>query len=169
MTPDAAHQIARFLIATIKAEIPITAGVFAAVPADRLEYRPHPMSKSALELLRHLTIEDEWFLNSVADGAFAAFPDDSDACGIRTPADAVAEYQRRLPAALERVAALPGDALTRPIDFFGGMKMPAVGYISLMMRHSIHHRGQLSAYLRSMGAKVPGIYGPSADITIATT
>jgi uncharacterized damage-inducible protein DinB len=36
----------------------------------------------------------------------------------------------------------------------------------LMCSHSVHHRGQLSAYLRPMGAKVPGIYGPSGDTDI---
>ena len=168
MTPDSARQIAQFLVANVEAEIPITTGVFAAVPVDHLGYRPHPASKSALELLRHLTLEDEWFLNCIADGAFGAFPDESDACGIMTPADAIAEYKRRLPAAVQRIRALPGDALTRELDFFGAMKMPAVSFLSLMLRHSIHHRGQLSAYLRSMGAKVPGIYGPSADVSLAT-
>jgi uncharacterized damage-inducible protein DinB len=43
------------------------------------------------------------------------------------------------------------------------MQMPCVVYLTLMFKHSAHHRGQLSAYLRPMGAKVPGIYGPSAD------
>ena len=43
------------------------------------------------------------------------------------------------------------------------MKMPAVTFLSLNVRHSVHHRGQLSSYLRPMGAKVPGIYGPSGD------
>jgi uncharacterized damage-inducible protein DinB len=38
----------------------------------------------------------------------------------------------------------------------------------MMLRHSAHHRGQLSAYLRAMGGKVPSIYGPSAD-TMAVT
>jgi uncharacterized damage-inducible protein DinB len=40
---------------------------------------------------------------------------------------------------------------------------PAVAYLSIMSRHSIHHRGQLAAYLRPMGGKVPNIYGGSAD------
>jgi uncharacterized damage-inducible protein DinB len=43
---------------------------------------------------------------------------------------------------------------------------PGVDYLSLSLRHSVHHRGQLSAYLRPMGAKVPGIYGPSGDETV---
>jgi uncharacterized damage-inducible protein DinB len=41
--------------------------------------------------------------------------------------------------------------------------MPGIVYLSLIIKHSVHHRGQLSTYLRPMGGKVPGIYGPSAD------
>jgi uncharacterized damage-inducible protein DinB len=45
----------------------------------------------------------------------------------------------------------------------GYWQLPAVQFLSLAVKHSVHHRGQLSAYLRAMGGKVPGIYGPSAD------
>jgi uncharacterized damage-inducible protein DinB len=41
--------------------------------------------------------------------------------------------------------------------------LPAVMYLQFMLNHSIHHRGQLSSYLRPMGAKVPSIYGGSFD------
>jgi uncharacterized damage-inducible protein DinB len=80
-----------------------------------------------------------------------------------TPADAVARYKEKLPAALDRVRAMPGEKLLEVIDMFGMIQMPAVNFISLCVKHSVHHRGQLSAYLRSMGGKIPGIYGPSAD------
>ena len=76
-------------------------------------------------------------------------------------------YNQRMPTAIERVRALSGDALVRPVDFFGTM-VPAVVVLSVMLRHSIHHRGQLSTYLRPMGGKVPSIYGPTADTEIAT-
>jgi uncharacterized damage-inducible protein DinB len=52
------------------------------------------------------------------------------------------------------------------VDMFG-MQMPALQFLSLALRHSVHHRGQLSAYLRSAGSKVPAIYGPSADTPMA--
>jgi len=42
-------------------------------------------------------------------------------------------------------------------------KLPAVAFLQLSMSHTIHHRGQLTSYLRSMGAKVPSIYGESYD------
>ena len=42
-------------------------------------------------------------------------------------------------------------------------KMARAQFIGFANNHSIHHRGQLAAYLRAMGSKVPNIYGPSAD------
>ena len=49
------------------------------------------------------------------------------------------------------------------IDFRGMFQLPAVGFLQLASNHTIHHRGQLSMYLRPMGAKVPSIYGESYD------
>jgi uncharacterized damage-inducible protein DinB len=46
---------------------------------------------------------------------------------------------------------------------FGLFQFPAVNFLALALKHSVHHRGQLSAYLRAMGGTVPGIYGPTAD------
>jgi len=166
MGPDNAKVIADFLLASLEQELNLTTGVFSAVSGKQLEYKPDEKSKSALGLLRHLTLEDEWILNAVADGRFGPMPDDSDACGIMTADDAVACYSERIPKAIARVRALSGEDLTRNIDFFGTM-IPAVVILSVMLRHSVHHRGQLSTYVRPMGGKVPSIYGPSADTQTA--
>ena len=53
--------------------------------------------------------------------------------------------------------------LSEVLDFFGVMQMTRAEWIGFANNHSIHHRGQLAAYLRAMGSKVPNIYGPSAD------
>ena len=58
---------------------------------------------------------------------------------------------------------MPADKLTPTLSFFGAFNWPAVQFIGFANNHSIHHRGQLAAYLRAMGSKVPNIYGPSAD------
>jgi uncharacterized damage-inducible protein DinB len=58
---------------------------------------------------------------------------------------------------------MSGEQLCGKIDFLGMWQMPGIVYLSLIIKHSVHHRGQLSTYLRPMGGKVPGIYGPSAD------
>jgi uncharacterized damage-inducible protein DinB len=163
MNPSDAQTIAKFLVADFADEIQTTARVLGAVPIDRLDYRPDPKSKTALGLIRHITLEDEWFLKSIVAGSFNPPPDDSDACGILTPADAVACYGKRISAALDRVRQLTPDQLTRTVDLFGIVQGPAVQFIGMALKHSVHHRGQLSAYLRAMGGTVPGIYGPSAD------
>jgi uncharacterized damage-inducible protein DinB len=168
MNPQDARVVAEFLLGDLEMEIPITLGVFGAVPDGRLDYRPDPVSKSALDLLRHITLEDEWFLDAIVEGRFAPPPDQSDACGIGGPADAAARYVERVPALVARVRALSGEALVREVDLFGMLKLPAIQFLSIVLRHSAHHRGQLSAYLRAMGGKVPAIYGPSADTAAAS-
>ncbi len=156
--------VADFLIADFKNEMHTTLRVFEAVPNGQLDYRADPKSKTALGLVRHITLEDEWLLNCIANGEFTPPPDDSDACGIMNPADAIARYKEKVPAALDRVRAMSGEKLAGAIDMFGKMKAPGVNFLAMAVKHSVHHRGQLSTYLRPMGGKVPGIYGPTADI-----
>ena len=55
----------------------------------------------------------------------------------------------------------------KTVDFRGLFQLPAVVYLHTASIHSIHHRGQLSMYLRPMGAKVPAIYSESYDSTKA--
>ncbi len=163
MNPNQAKTVADFLLADLENEMQTTLRVLGAVPNAHFDYRPDAKSKTALGLVRHITLEDEWLLNCISDGVFTPPPDDSDACGIMNPADAVARYQEKVPAALNRVRALPGEKLTNVIDLFGMIQMPRINFLSMAAKHSVHHRGQLSTYLRPMGGNVPGIYGPSAD------
>jgi len=167
MNHTEAKSVANFLLADMAYESATTMKVFGAVPGGRLDYKPDAASKTALGLLRHITLEDEWILNSIAAGKFDAPPDDSDACGIMSPQDAIRRYTERIPAAIERVKALPVEALLRQLDLLGMITLPAIHFLSLAVKHSVHHRGQLSTYLRAMGGKVPGIYGPSADTPAA--
>ena len=163
MSPEEAKTVAAFLIADFEQEIQTTERVLAAVPAGQLDYQPDAKAKTGLGLIRHITLEDEWMLNSIADGAFTQPPDDSDDCGIMSPGDAVARYKEKMPAALDRVRGMSGEQLTQVLDLLGLMQAPAIGWLSMAVKHSVHHRGQLSTYLRPMGGAIPGIYGPSAD------
>jgi uncharacterized damage-inducible protein DinB len=163
MDSKEAKTVADFLIADFENEMQTTVRVLGAVPNGHLDYRPDSASKTGLGLLRHITLEDEWLLNCIANGAFTPPPDDSDACGIVNAVDAVARYKEKVPAALNRVRAMSGEKLANVLDLFGMMQAPAVNFLAMAAKHSVHHRGQLSTYLRPMGGKVPGIYGPSAD------
>src|SRR5678809_1690272 len=102
MGPQEAKTVADFLIADFENEMQITLRVIEAVPNGHLDYRPDSKSKTALGLVRHITLEDEWMLNSIANGEFTPPPDDSDASGIMNPAEAAARYNKTAPAASNR-------------------------------------------------------------------
>jgi uncharacterized damage-inducible protein DinB len=163
MDSTTARTVTEFLVADFEYETQITLRVLEAVPDGRLDYRPDQKGKTGLGLVRHIGLEDAWFLNCIADGTFTPPPDDSDACGIMKPADAVARYKAQVPAALDRVRAMSGESLTASLNLLDMIQAPAVNLLALALKHSVHHRGQLSTYLRAMGGTVPGIYGPTAD------
>ena len=169
MSSQNVKTVADFLIVDFEGEMRMTLDVLASVPTDHLDYRPDPKSKTGLGLVRHIVLEDEWLLNCIVNGVFTPPPDDSDACGIMGPADAIARYRQRFPAALDRIRAMSGDQLATVIDMFGKIQAPGINFLAMAIKHSVHHRGQLSTYLRAMGGKVPGIYGPSADTQTAAT
>jgi len=164
MDTTAARTVAEFLVADFEHETQITLRVLEAVPDGRLDYRPDAKGKTGLGLVRHIALEDAWLLNGIADGAFTPPPDDSDACGIMRPADAVARYRSTVPDALARVRAMSGEQLASPVNLLDMITAPGVSLLAMALKHSVHHRGQLSTYLRSMGGSVPGIYGPTADM-----
>jgi uncharacterized damage-inducible protein DinB len=159
-----AKTIANFLVADFEQEIPTTLRVLEAVPEGNLGYRPDTKGKTGLGLVRHLALEDAWFLNCLANGVFTPPPDDSDACGIMTPADGAARYKADVTAALDRVRAMSSETLSATVDLLGMVQAPAVNLLAMGLKHSVHHRGQLSSYLRAMGGTMPGIYGPTADM-----
>jgi uncharacterized damage-inducible protein DinB len=168
MNAQDVKTIADFLIADFEWEMQTTLGVLASVPTDSLDYKPDAKSRTGLGLVRHIVLEDEWMLDCIVKGEFTSPPDDSDACGIMSPADAIAYYKQHMPAALDRVRAMSGEQLANTIDLFGMLQAPGVNFLAMAVKHSVHHRGQLSSYLRAMGGKVPGIYGPTADTEFAT-
>jgi uncharacterized damage-inducible protein DinB len=159
---DEAKLIAGCRLADYESERATTRKVLEAVPAGKEDYSPDDRSMNALKLAWHIASAEKFFLDGIAAGAFHAgepgVPE-----SIKSVSGVVVWYDSNLPDSIAAAKALPGEALTREIDFFGMFKAPGLSYLSLMLRHSVHHRGQLSAYLRPMGAKVPGIYGPSGD------
>lgn len=157
--------VAEAMIALWQGEFPATVRVLSAVSDEARDYRPDGKSRSAWELIVHIATADLWFLESIERGTFdfdAEVAKQAQAQFGRVK-DVVAFYETRIPAAIRRVRELTGDQLAEEADFFGMMKMSRAAWIGFANNHSVHHRGQLSAYLRALGSKVPDIYGPSAD------
>lgn len=171
MTPENAKAAADVLATLWEGEFAATCQVLAAVKDGNRDYKPDPKSRTAWEIATHLATADIWFIDSILNGAFEWNEDAAKQAQtqLKTPDDVVEFYKKTFPEKLQQVRALPADKLTTPISFFGMMTMPNLQYIGFANNHSVHHRGQLAAYLRAMGAKVPNIYGPSADAEIVPT
>lgn len=140
----------------------ITSSVIEAIPADKGDYRPDAISKSALDLAWHLAATEAFFMSAVAKGAFEFVPNPRPE-SIKTSADLAAWSKESFNTHYQALQSLSDDQLMKVIDFRGMFQMPAVMYLGFLLHHTVHHRGQLSQYLRPMGAKVPAIYGESYD------
>jgi uncharacterized damage-inducible protein DinB len=140
-------------------EHPLTKSVIASIPIEKADYKPADVARSAIELAWHIVSAEHRFLHAVAAGAF----DYATSPAPKTPADIVSWYSSAFAADLERLKNLSGDQLLTPIDFRGLFTLPAYAFLQSGLCHTVHHRGQLSTYLRPMGARVPAIYGESYD------
>jgi len=140
----------------------VTKKVLAAIPDAKAQYRPDPNGRTAWELAWHLANTDVQFLDGIADLKFN-MESPEDAHKPKTVAELVEWYDKNFKRAADRVRAMTPEQLATPVNFFGVFDLPAVSYLGFLNNHSIHHRGQLSTYLRPMGAKCPSIYGGSYD------
>jgi uncharacterized damage-inducible protein DinB len=136
--------------------------VMNAVPSGQEGYRPHPRSTSAGDLAWLLASELHDACELIDRGEVSYVPRTAP-----TVAESVATYERNAEVLEKKIATLDDPAWEKKARFL--VDGNVVWETSLgdmlfgFLFDAIHHRGQLSTYLRPMGAKVPSIYGPSAD------
>ena len=146
----------------LRNEHKITKSIIEAIPLDKGDYRPDEISKSALDLAWHIAATEMRFMDAVLAGEFDLSPrprPDS----IKNSRDLNGWYTDNFEQHFEKLTKLSNEQLLKIVDFRGMFQLPAVTYLNFILHHSVHHRGQLSMYLRPMGAKVPAIYGESYD------
>jgi uncharacterized damage-inducible protein DinB len=164
---DFAVAFRTLMLDVLGREAEVTARVLAAVPEDKRDYRPAPGSRSAAELAWHIAA-DVWFLDGIARREFEVNPDQTHANPTQSSAELAAWYSAHVKSALDSIRVVPAEQLVAPLVLGGvaaqsGQAFPAFVYLLWAHTHTVHHRSQLAAYLRPMGAKVPSIYGPSGD------
>lgn len=152
----------QFFAECFKAERPRFQRVLQAVPAGKAGYRPHEKSSSAGDIV--WLIASEW-------GDACELIDKSKVDYAVRPApavgEAVAAFEKNAAGIEKRLERLDDAAWEKKTQFLMDGKVaweaPLGDMLYGFLFDAIHHRGQLSSYLRPMGAKVPSIYGPSAD------
>ena len=152
-----------FFIERFKAERPAFVNVIRALPGDRLDYRPHERSSTAGGIA--------WFL-ALELRALAQMAETSEMHWQQLPnpnsVDAIAAAYEAAADDLEKVLASTDDAKwEQPCSLYFGDRLvkraPLGDTIWDFFFDGIHHRGQLTTYIRPMGGKVPSTYGPTAD------
>ncbi len=146
------------LIEQFDEEMAATRRMLERVPDDRFSWSPHEKSHSLGKLANHV---------AAIPGIAAVFLRRSGAAPpeATTTAELVAAFDKHVTACREQLVAMSDERLAGKMQVLPGVERPVWSVLRGrgLMGHLIHHRGQLSVYLRLLGVPVPGMYGPSAD------
>jgi uncharacterized damage-inducible protein DinB len=138
-------------------EAKTTSKVLSRIPEDS-DYRPDPKSRTAREIAWQIVNEEKMIIealeNGSADWAPAPLP--------ATMKEVCEAYDRQSAAIVQRWQALSAARWGGTLEFFGRQR-PASPMAWSFLFDIVHHRGQITTYLRPMGSTVPQVYGPSAD------
>ena len=163
-------SIAQTLLPEFDHEMATTRTMLAAVPNDRAQWQPHGKSMSIARLAMHITSMPNWGLITLQQDEFDLNPPD----GSRPPVqfESTAATIERFDSLVKKSRAVL--AATSDAEMMAPWTLKNAGHTvfimpkaavfrSFVMNHMIHHRGQLSVYLRLLDVPVPPAYGPTAD------
>jgi uncharacterized damage-inducible protein DinB len=151
-------------VQTWEQEFQTTVKVLKAYPGDRLDYRPHEKNRSARELAWIFAGEQ-----GVVDMAVKGKIDFSQPGPPppKTMGEILSAYENITKANMQKVKAMSEADYNSMIGFPVGpgkmMNMRKADVLWMTVMDAVHHRGQMSVYIRLAGGKVPSIYGPTAD------
>ncbi|MEO7963397.1 MAG: DinB family protein [Gemmatimonadaceae bacterium] len=137
-----------------------TRAVFARIP-EGSHYRPDPKSRTAQQIAWQIACEELMLIEGLEQGRMQATSPPMPPMPA-TMGEVLASYDRVSATMSARMEALPASHWEGTLDFFGRAR-PASPLAWSFLFDIVHHRGQITTYLRPMGSTVPRIYGPSAD------
>lgn len=134
-----------------------TRKVLARIP-EGSDYRPDPKSRTAHEIAWQIVCEEKMLIEALENGKVEWAPPPTPA----TMKAVLEAYEKQSDGMAERWNALPAARWDGPLEFFGSER-PASPMAWSFLFDIVHHRGQITTYLRPMGSTVPQVYGPSGD------
>lgn len=158
-------SLAQSFLGELEQEMPTTRRLLERVPSDKGQWKPHPKSFPLGHLAQLVARMPGWLPNIVRETALdlaSGAP-----YSFETTETLLAEFDRNVTEAREALAA------TSDADFMVNwslkqgdrvlFSLPRVAVMRQTINHLVHHRGQLTVYLRLLDVPIPSIYGPTAD------
>ena len=160
-------SIAHSLLEELEHESVATRRLLEALPEDRYDWQPHAKGMSLGQLAGHIAGIPGVMVGMLGGAGFDASQMTGGAPAPTTRTELLAKHDASMESAKAWLSSMAEDA-NSTWRFTKGdvvmMEMPRHAAIrTLLHNHLYHHRGQLSAHLRAVGAHVPSVYGPTAD------
>ena len=138
------------------------------IPGEAFSFKPHDKSMGFGRLATHVAELPGWVAMTVKTDELDFDANKYTPFIAASTEDLLAHHDENVAKALEALQGMPAEDLMKPWTLRRGeqilMSMPKVAIIrNMCLNHLIHHRGQLSVYMRLNGIELPGIYGPTAD------
>jgi uncharacterized damage-inducible protein DinB len=138
------------------------------VPTDKLAWQPHTKSMTLGRLASHIAEMPNWAVRTVRLPEFDFAVGGYQRLNLGSTPEIVEAFDKNFTAAREAIAGAGDEALRETWTLRRGdqvvFALPRIGVLrSMVLNHTIHHRGQLTVYLRLNDVPLPGLYGPSAD------
>ena len=134
-----------------------TRNVISRIP-EGSDYRPDSKSRTAQEIAWQIVCEEKMIIEALENGRAEWAPPPMP----ESMKEVLDTYEKQSADIVNRWNALSSDKWNGALEFFGGER-PASPMAWSFLFDIVHHRGQISTYLRPMGSTVPQIYGPSGD------
>lgn len=147
-------------------EMQTTRRVLERIPTDKFDWKPHDKSMPLGSLASHVANVPKWVVFTV--GQSELDPGTVNLPAATSTEELLSAFDANVAEALASFDQLDGEKLAASWSLLRGGKplftMPRAAVLrNFVLNHLIHHRGQLSVYLRLLDIPVPSIYGPSAD------
>lgn len=166
-------SIAQALLPEFDHEMANTRKFLSRIPDDKLDWKAHEKSWDLRSITTHLANMPKWTVMTMTDTSFDMAPLGGEQIReepIDSVEGALEMFDANVAAAREAIANAGDEAMMTSWSLLKGgeeiISMPRIAVLrSFIMNHMIHHRGQVTVYLRLNDLPVPALYGPSADET----